>query len=69
MSESIEDTNEKLDGLPVLSVRAEEAAKMLSISKRTLWTLTNQRLIPHKRIGRVVVYPVDALRAWANQVD
>jgi excisionase family DNA binding protein len=47
-----------------LALRPREAAKALSISERTLWSLTKEGRIPHIRIGRAIVYPVDSLRAW-----
>jgi len=37
-----------------LLVTAREAAKLLSISEKTLWTLTNRGGIQAVRIGRVV---------------
>lgn len=43
-----------------------EAAKVLGISTRTLWTLTNSGEIPHARIGRRVLFNVAALREWVN---
>lgn len=48
----------------VLLVDAGEAARILAISKRKLWELTNRSAIPHLRIGRSVKYPVEALREW-----
>ena len=53
---------------PPLALRAEDAAKALGIGKRLLWTLTNQGEIPHVRLGRAVVYPVDALRKWLAEM-
>jgi excisionase family DNA binding protein len=48
----------------LLTVR--QAAKVLSISERTLFTLTQDGQIPAVRFGRSVRYdPVD-LRAWIN---
>lgn len=41
-----------------------EGAKMLGISTRTLWTLTNAGEIPHVRIGRRVLLNVCAVREW-----
>lgn len=43
-----------------------DAAKMLGISTRTLWTLTNSGEIPHARIGRRVLLNVAALREWVD---
>lgn len=41
-----------------------EAAGVLSISERSLWTLTKSGEIPSVRIGRSVRYSVAALEAW-----
>jgi excisionase family DNA binding protein len=50
---------------PQLLLTARAAAAALSVSERTLWTMTHPRgPIPAVRIGRAVRYPVDALRAW-----
>jgi len=50
-----------------LALNAKEAARSLSISERLLWTLTNQGKIPHMRLGKRVLYPVDLLRDWFNK--
>lgn len=49
---------------PVLAVRAPEACRILGIGRRLLWELTNRNEIPHLRLNRAVVYPVDSLRVW-----
>lgn len=43
-----------------------EAAKALSISPRTLWTLRNNGDIPHVRLGRAVRYDPDDLATWVK---
>lgn len=53
-----------LPALPQLLVDAREAARLLSISERTLWTLTNQGSIKATKIGRAVRYSVAALEAF-----
>lgn len=50
-----------------LALRAKDAARLLSISTRALWSLTNRGEVPHVRIGKSVLYPTDALRAWLAQ--
>jgi excisionase family DNA binding protein len=50
-----------------LALRPREAAKLLGISTRTLWTWTAQGIIPSAKVGRTVLYPVDHLRAWLDQ--
>lgn len=49
---------------PPLALRAPDAARALGLSPRSLWTLTNQGLIPHVRIGRTLIYPVAKLQEW-----
>jgi hypothetical protein len=49
---------------PRLALRPRDAARALGIGERLLWTLTNQGVIPHVRLGRAVVYPVDLLREF-----
>lgn len=48
----------------LLLIDAREAARLLSISDRTLWTMTNRGEIPCVRIGRSVRYSPDDIRAW-----
>jgi excisionase family DNA binding protein len=56
----------QLPGAPLL-LTAREAARLLSISPRTLWTLTNRGELPAVRIGRAIRYdPVD-LRHWIER--
>ena len=50
-----------------LALRPREAAKALGVSERTLWEWTHRRDVPHVRIGRTIMYPVDALREWLNR--
>lgn len=50
-----------------LGLRPKEAARALGIGERLLWTLTNQGLIPHVRLGRAIVYPVSALEEFLRK--
>jgi hypothetical protein len=51
-----------------LALRPREAARMLSISERTLWSLTAPRgPIPCVRLTRGVLYSVDDLRQWLRE--
>lgn len=48
-------------------VDESEAARLLCVSPRFLQNLRNAGEIPFKRLGtKKIVYPVAALRAWAN---
>jgi predicted DNA-binding transcriptional regulator AlpA len=59
-------TNGVEGDLPRLALRPREAAKALGIGERKLWEVTADHTsgIPHVRLGKVVVYPVDELRRW-----
>lgn len=51
-----------------LAVRPREAAKLLSISTRTLYEWTLRGVVPCVRVGpRCVLYPVEELRAWLRK--
>ncbi|MSR59847.1 MAG: DNA-binding protein [Planctomycetaceae bacterium] len=50
-----------------LALRPREAAKALGVSERSLWEWTHRGDVPHVRIGRTILYPVDALRDWLNR--
>ena len=52
-----------------LLLRPREAAHLLSISERTLWTLTARGSIPHLRLVRSVRYPVDELHRWISEQE
>jgi len=52
---------------PYLSMRAREAAKALGISERLLWEWTDRGIVPHVRLGKRIVYPVDSLRDWLTR--
>jgi excisionase family DNA binding protein len=52
---------------PPLLVDAHEAARLLSISERTLWKLTKDGEIQCKRIGRRVLYSRASLEEFASR--
>lgn len=52
---------------PRLLVSEREAASMLSICPRSLWTLRTAGEIPHVRVGRSVRYAVADLEQWIEQ--
>ena len=49
---------------PCLAMRPRKAAKALGISERLLWEHTERKAIPHIRLGKAILYPVDSLRDW-----
>jgi excisionase family DNA binding protein len=50
-----------------LAMRPREAAKALGVSERLLWEWTNRGIVPHVRLGKAILYPVDSLREWLNR--
>ena len=51
--------------LPPLLLTAREAADVLRLSEKSLWSLTSPRgPIPVVRLGRSVRYSVASLEAW-----
>lgn len=47
------------------NLSARQAAALLGISERMLWTLTSQGQVPCQRLGRRRLYPRPLLEAWA----
>ena len=53
-----------------LALRPREAARALGLSSRKLWSMTASGEVPHVRLGRAILYPIDSLREWlARQVE
>ena len=52
---------------PCLAMRPRKAAKALGISARLLWDHTERGAIPHIRLGKAILYPVDSLRDWLKR--
>jgi predicted DNA-binding transcriptional regulator AlpA len=49
-----------------LLVNSRDAAQLLSISERSLWTHMKSGSLPHVRIGRSVRYDIVDLREWID---
>jgi predicted DNA-binding transcriptional regulator AlpA len=48
-----------------LLIKAPDAARILSISERKLWSLTASRQVPSVRIGKKMVrYSIEELQEW-----
>jgi excisionase family DNA binding protein len=56
-----------LDVANLILVDCREAARRLSISPRTLWQLTRDRVLPSVRIGKCVRYRVVDLQEWTRE--
>lgn len=46
---------------------AHEAAWLLRVHVQTVYKLARAGKIPHKRIGRKIVFPVQALKKWLEE--
>jgi excisionase family DNA binding protein len=57
----------------VLAVRCREAAQLLSISERTLWSLTKQGKIPCVKLGEgkssAVLYSIEVLKKFLSEMS
>lgn len=56
----------RLDEVAV-ALRQADAARAIGVSPRTLhrWTKDKSLGVPCRRIGRVILYPIDELKRWA----
>ncbi len=52
------------DGCEPLALGMHQAARVMGISQRTLFTLLKAGDVPHVRIGRRVLFRRAALEAW-----
>jgi excisionase family DNA binding protein len=50
-----------------LAVGAVEAARLLGVSERHLWSMTKCGQIPHAKCGRRILYPVKLLEQWLER--
>ena len=48
-------------------VKAEEAARLLSLGRGTVYQMMNSGALPTVRMGRAVRVPMDALRRWIEE--
>jgi len=49
---------------PKLTLNRREAAALLGIGEKLLWSKTKANRIPHVRIGGRVLYPREVLQRW-----
>ncbi len=50
-----------------ITVPVEEAARLLGISKPTVYSMIRGEGLPHIKLNRRTVIPVDKLREWVNE--
>lgn len=53
-----------MDGLQPLAVSPAECARLLGVSRPTVYTLINQDGFPSFKLGTRTLISVDGLRAW-----
>lgn len=52
---------------PVLMIRGiKEAARVLGLGERTVWSLVNRNAIPHHQCGRAKLFVPAELSAWID---
>jgi excisionase family DNA binding protein len=59
--------HQKPKDIDPLLLSPQQASRALSISERTLFTLTKSGMVPHIRIGKLVRYSVAALQKYIEQ--
>ncbi|MDR3110569.1 MAG: helix-turn-helix domain-containing protein [Planctomycetaceae bacterium] len=50
-----------------LAYSMREVSNLLGLSVRTVFSLTKKNELPHVRVGKRVLYPVDRLKAFLSQ--
>ena len=46
------------------AMRADEVRRILGIGKNTLYDWVNRGIIPHKRVGRVILFSRKRVQEW-----
>ncbi|MBI1335712.1 MAG: helix-turn-helix domain-containing protein [Phycisphaera sp.] len=59
-----EPTDITIQQAPTLAIRPAQAARVLGIGRRLLWSLTNQGIIPSFKLGKARLYSVESLREF-----
>ncbi len=50
-----------------ITVSVEGAAKLLGVSKPTVYSMIHGEGLPHIKLNRRTMIPVDQLREWVNE--
>ena len=50
-----------------LTATVTEAAKMIGVSERTIHQLTKEGKLPHKRVGRRLLFPIESVRRFVSE--
>jgi len=49
------------------AMRADEVQRMLHIGKNTLYEWCERDVIPHKRVGRIILFPRRRIMEWLEK--
>ena len=52
-----------------LVMRADEVRKLLKIGRNTLYLWCEQDIIPHKRVGRVILFSSKLIQEWLESKE
>jgi excisionase family DNA binding protein len=53
-------------GQPALLVSLKEAARILSLSERTVWSMVKTGTLPHVRVNRRLLFSPSGLQGWID---
>lgn len=67
MKKETTESSEATLSIRPLALRPREAARALGVGQRVLWFWTNQNLVPHVRMNKVIWYPVLELQRWLSE--
>lgn len=65
---TLNEAREKRADEPALALRPRDAARMLGVCRKTLYVWTKRGLLPHIRVGSVVLYPRRDLERWLTEM-
>ena len=52
-----------------LALNVDEVSELLGISPRLVFKLTKEKKLPHKKLGKRLVYPLAAIRRYLDDPD
>lgn len=51
---------------PLMLRGIRSGCALTGLGERTIWLLVNRNAIPHRRVGRAIMFVPDELRAWVR---
>ncbi len=49
---------------PLMRRGIRAGCEMTGLGERTIWLLVNRNALPHRRVGRAILFVPDEVRAW-----